>query len=235
MYNTILGAKPLQPDGHCFYYADYNLKGSRVYSDHRWPCCSGTMPQVAADYGINAYLQSNGAVWVNLYIPSVLRWKQGASQIELEQSGEYPHSDAITLRIKTSAPTEFALHLRIPAWSKGGKISVNGRTVSNATSSGFAAIHRTWRTGDVVELELPAKLRLQPINAAHPDTAALMHGPLVLFAMTDAQPVITHRQALNARRTGTAEWTIETDTTSLKLVPFTAVGDASYTTYLKLS
>ena len=235
MYNTILGAKPLQPDGRAFYYADYNFKGGRVYSDHRWPCCSGTMPQVAADYGINTYLQSDGAVWVNLYIPSVLRWKQGSSQIELEQSGDYPHSDAIKLRIKASTPAEFALHLRIPAWSESSKISVNGRAISNATSSGFAAVRRTWKTGDVVELELPAKLRLQPLNDIHPETAALMYGPLVLFAMTDAQPVITRRQAFAARRTGTAEWTIETDTTPLKLAPFTAVGDAAYTTYLKLS
>jgi DUF1680 family protein len=235
MYNTILGAKPMQPDGRTFYYADYNLKGSRVYSDHRWPCCSGTMPQVAADYGINTYLQEAGAVWVNLYIPSVLRWKQGASQIELQQSGDYPFSDAVKLRVKASSPAEFALHLRIPAWTEGNKISVNGREASGTTAAGFVSLRRTWKTGDVVELELPAKLRLQPVSAEHPETAALMYGPLVLFALTDAQPAITRRQALAARRTSTGEWTIETDDTSLKLVPFAEVGDAAYTTYLKLA
>ncbi len=58
MYNTVLGAKPLQPDGRTFYYSDYNFKGRKVYSDtQHWPCCSGTLPQVAADYRINTYFR----------------------------------------------------------------------------------------------------------------------------------------------------------------------------------
>jgi len=28
MYNTVLGAKPLQTDGSTFYYSDYNFKAS---------------------------------------------------------------------------------------------------------------------------------------------------------------------------------------------------------------
>jgi hypothetical protein len=235
MYNTILGARPLEPDGHTFYYSNYNFKGSRVYSPHLWPCCAGTMPQVTADYGINTYFRDPGAVWVNLYIPSVLRWQQGSSQIELEQSGDYPLSDTVELRVKTSSPADFALHLRIPAWAEASKISVNGRPVQSETAKGFASISRTWESGDSVELELPAKLRLQPISPQHPETAALMHGPLVLFAMTDAQPAITSKQALAASRTTSTEWTIQTDTTPLKLTPFTEVGDAPYTTYLKLT
>ena len=235
MYNTILGAKPMQPDGHTFYYADYNFKGSRVYSDHRWPCCSGTHPQVAADYGINTYLRDKGAVWVNLYIPSVLRWNEGSSRMELEQTGDYPYSDVVKFQVKASSPAEFDLRLRIPAWSEGSRVSVNGRLVPNAVTRGFASVHRTWKTGDVVEVELPAKLQLQPINPMHPETAALVRGPLVLFAMTAAQPAVTRKQALAAQPGSRGEWTIKTESGLLKLVPFTEVGDAAYTTYLKLS
>src|SRR5947209_15300363 len=47
LYNTVLGAKPLQADGSTFYYSDYHFKGRKVYSDRRWACCSGTLPQVA--------------------------------------------------------------------------------------------------------------------------------------------------------------------------------------------
>ena len=52
MYNTVLGAKPLQPDGRNFYYSDYNFKGRKVYKEVNWTCCSGTLPQVAAEYRI---------------------------------------------------------------------------------------------------------------------------------------------------------------------------------------
>ena len=96
-------------------------------------------------------------------------------------------------------------------------------------------MRRTWKNGDVVELELPSKLRLQAIDAAHPEVVALLQGPLVLFAKTEAQPVLTREQVLGARRSAGAEWVVETDPEPLRLVPFTEVGDAAYTTYLKLS
>jgi len=128
MYNTVLGAKPLRTDGQAFYYADYNGAGSKVYSNHRFPCCSGTLPQVATDYGINAYLRDARGVYVNLYLPSTLRWVQGDARCSLQQSGDYPLADAVTMRIGTSRPLEFALRLRIPAWASGAHVEINGET-----------------------------------------------------------------------------------------------------------
>ena len=127
MYNAALGAKPVEPDGHAFYYSDYNAKGSRVYSDHRWPCCSGTLPQLAADYGINTYLREPGAIWINLYIPSVLRFVDNGVSFNLEQSGEYPYSDKVTFNITTSRKADLTLRFRIPAWTRNPQIDVNGR------------------------------------------------------------------------------------------------------------
>ncbi len=235
MYNAALGALPMRADGQAFFYADYNFKGKRVYSKHLWPCCSGTLPQVAADYGINSYLREPGAVWVNLYIPSTLRWRQGSAHMELEQRGEYPYSDTVELRVRASAATPFTLRLRIPAWSQGARITVNGRAVPVRVAAGFASIERTWKTGDRVQLELPAQLRLQAIDAAHPQVAALMYGPLVLFAKTAAQPPISREAALSARRTGRAEWAIDTPGGALRLAPFPELGEVEYTTYLQLT
>jgi len=235
MVNTVLGSRPLQADGSTYYYSDYNFKGRRVYHDARWACCSGTLPQVVTDYGINSYLQEPGGVWVNLYIPSVLRWRVGANQVQLEQTGDYPLGDAVKFRVTTARPETFALHLRIPAWAEGARVAVNGRAMPLDVSKGFAVVRRTWRNGDGVELELPSKLRVEAIDAAHPEVVALMRGPLVLFAKTESQPRLTREQVLGARRSAGAEWVIDTGEGPLRMVPFTEVGDAAYTTYLKLS
>jgi hypothetical protein len=167
----------------------YNAKGNRVYSDHRWPCCSGTLPQLAADYGINTYLRDFHAIWINLYIPSVLRFVENGVSFSLEQSGEYPYSDKVTFKITTSRKADITLRFRIPAWIRNPQIEVNGRPFPLAVTKGFASVHRTWKTGDFVNLLLPATLRLEPISAAYPDTAALLYGPLVLFALTSAPPI----------------------------------------------
>ena len=53
-YNTVLGATPIQPDGRAFYYSDYTRRAQKSFHPDRWPCCSGTLPMIAADYAISA-------------------------------------------------------------------------------------------------------------------------------------------------------------------------------------
>ena len=237
MYNTILGAKPLQADGRTFYYSDYNSKGRKVYSAHRWPCCSGTMPQVAADYRINTYFRDpQQGIYVNLYIPSTLRWTQDGANVALTQKSMYPFENVVRFDVKMSKAMEFPVNFRIPAWAEGASISVNGRRVQTPTNAGnFASIHRRWKSGDRVEVDLPAKLRLEPIDSAHPQTVALLFGPLVLFAITETKPGLTRAALLAAKRTGQQTWEIATGTGPIKIVPFTAIAEEQYSTYFSVA
>jgi uncharacterized protein len=234
MYNTVLGALPLQADGRTYYYSDYNFKGRKVYHAQRWACCSGTLPQVAADYRINTYFRDGRGVYVNLYIPSTLHWTQDGAHILLTQKGEYPYDPHIQLEVKASKPVEAAVSLRIPAWAEKAFVSVNG-TRQEASSGSFARLERQWKDGDRIELELPLTARLEAIDAQHPETVALLVGPLVLFAITESQPAMTRAQLLGAKKIGAQSWQIETASGPVKMLPFTAIGEEGYTTYLKVS
>jgi uncharacterized protein len=236
MYNTVLGAKPLLADGRCFYYADYHQHGRKVYSDRRWACCSGTLPLVAADYRLNVYFRAPRNLFVNLYIPSTLQWTEGGARAALTQTGNYPFDSHIEFELQLSAPREFALRLRIPAWAHTAALAVNGRRAAVAVNPGrFATLWRLWKSGDRVQLELPLTTRLAAIDAAHTDTVALLVGPLVLFALTDDQPRLSAGQLLAARRSGAQGWEVATDDGLVPFLPFTAIGEQQYTTYLKLS
>jgi DUF1680 family protein len=236
MYNTVLGAKPLQPDGKTFYYSDYNFKGRKVYSNHGWPCCSGTMPQVAADYRINTYFRDSRGIYVNLYIPSTLRWTQENANISLTQRSSYPFDSMVQFDVDAFKPVEFAVNFRIPSWAEGASISVNGKRTSEAVIPGhFATVQRRWKAGDRVELDLRLTKRLEAVDARHPNTVALLCGPLVLFAITDATSTVTRQQLLSAKKIGEQQWQVETAAASLKLLPFTAISDEPYSTYLAVS
>ena len=238
MYNTVLGARPMHADGRAFYYADYNFSGSKVYSNHRFPCCSGTLPQVAADYGINSYLRSSRGIYVNLYIPSSVRWRQHDAQMSLEQSGTYPFSDLVSMHITASLPREFFLNLRIPEWAEGARIEVNGRRWPESPMPGsFASLSRRWRTGDRIDLELPRRRRLEPIDSQHPEVVALLFGPLVLFGITDhsAAPSITRNQLLAVKQTGERLWESNADVRPRKFLPYVAIDDETYSTYLNVA
>jgi len=235
MYNTVLGAKHLQPDGTAFYYSDYNFNGRKTYATHRWPCCSGTLPQVAADYRINTYFRDSRGIYVNLYIPSTVRFGQGNARIELTQRSTYPFSSVVQFQVKLSQPAGFRVCLRIPTWAEAASISVNGkREVPWATPGSFAAIYREWKNGDRIEIELPSKTRLEAIDTQHPGTVALLHGPMVLFAITKTPPRVTKRQLLAAKREGTVKWHVDTADGAMTMLPFTAVADEQYSTYLRV-
>lgn len=235
MYNTVLGAKPLQPDGHAFYYSDYNFAGQKVYSDHRWPCCSGTLPQVATDYRINSYLRDAQGVFVNLYIPSSVRWTQNGNQISLVQKSSYPTDENVEFLFTLLQPTEFSMSFRIPVWADGASISVNGKRVTSPIVPGtFASVRRSWRTGDRIDLELPMKPRLEAIDARNPDTVALLRGPLVLFAITKSPGNVTRKQLLDVKSAGDGKWQLETANGPVLMLPFTAINQEQYSTYLKV-
>ena len=74
-------------------------------------------------------------------------------------------------------------------------------------------------------------MRLEAVDPRHPQTVALVRGPLVLFAITDAQPVLTRADLLAAKRMDQRSWQVKTASASFKMLPFTEIGDEQYTTY----
>jgi len=218
MYNTVLGAKPIQSDGQSFYYSDYNFQGHKFYHPDKWPCCSGTLPQVATDYRISTYFLDSDDVYVNLYVPSAARWN-GRS---LRQRTEYPYSNDVRLDLSAPSPATFSIFLRIPEWTRAPRVTVSGVRDSRQLAPGtFAEIRREWKNGDRIELELPRPKRLMAVDAEHPDTVAVMQGPLVLMAVGNLPA-----------RIGRAELLSEKPDT-LRLKSFMEIQDEPYTTYLR--
>jgi DUF1680 family protein len=193
------------------------------------------LPQVAADYRINTYFRDASGVYVNLYIPSKVRWAHNGSQVSLSQSGGYPFDPHTQFEVTASRPVEFAIHLRIPAWAEGATVSVNGKRLATPIVPGsFASVHREWRTGDKIDLELPLKTRLEPIDTQHSDTVALLAGPLVLFAITDGADKFTRGQLLAVKLPSIRRWQVETPNRTVEFLPFTMIEDEQYSTYVRL-
>ncbi len=239
LYNTILGALPIQADGTSFYYADYNNTGKKVYYKDKWPCCSGTFPQLAADYHISTYLRSSDGVYVNLFTPSSVKWTDGGGKYGLTQQTKYPFDNKVQIDVAGSRAADYTIYVRIPGWTTSSTVlSVNGNRVSQPVQPGtFAGIRRTWKDGDRVELELPMPLRVEQVDANHPKYVALVRGPLVLFAVADSQPGFTKAELLRAslanNATGDSVAT-SADGKSVSMRPYMSIKDESYSTYVLL-
>jgi DUF1680 family protein len=240
LYNCALGAKPIEPDGRAFYYSDYTRSAAKTFHPDRWPCCSGTLPMLAADYGISACFTEPQGIYLNLYIPGRVAWRQDTAACRLHIATDYPYASTVAMSLQLSQPRTFALHLRIPAWATGASLAVNGRRNPAPIVPGtFAGIVREWRSGDRVELDLPLRRRLQAVDAQHPDTVALAAGPLVLMRIlgdgTATLPgtVLPRSALLAAERAPGPErrWTVGHGSQIMELRAFADIGAQHYSAY----
>ncbi|MGD0889927.1 MAG: beta-L-arabinofuranosidase domain-containing protein [Terracidiphilus sp.] len=236
LYNTILGARPLKEDGTSFYYSDYNNRyAAKGYYKDKWPCCSGTFPQLTADYGISSYFHDREGIYVNLYTPSRATWNQGSGRVTLTQRTSYPYNLSSQIDVTADNPATFTIFLRIPAWA-GPKttVAVNGRRVSTDLQPGrFARINSTWKQGDRIEVEFEAKTTLEAVDPQHPDMVAPVNGPLALFA-TGLLPASIQRTALTKAEQiskGSDTWQASTEAGSLTLKSFPSIQDELYRLY----
>jgi DUF1680 family protein len=238
LYNTIAGAWPILPDGTSFYYSDFSNSGRKVHYRDKWPCCSGTFPQLAADYGISSYYRSVDGIYINLFLPSVVSWSLNGTPCTLTQITDFPRTNTTQLELKLSRPEAFSVYIRIPGWA-GEKttLTVNGaKTVLDVIPGRFLALPRTWKDGDRIEIEFQIPLRLEAVDSKNPNTVALMRGPIVLFAAGNIPERITRRQLLAATAVtqSSTDWVAKTDPGSLTFRPFGAIMNEGYRLYLQV-
>jgi uncharacterized protein len=236
LYNTVLGAKPVEPDGRAFYYSDYTTHARKGFHPDHWPCCSGSLPMIAADYAISACFTDAQGIYVNLYVPAQVTWTQNTQRCSLSITTDYPYAPTVTMSLQTPSPQRFAINLRIPAWAQDASVSVNGRRQAGSLQPGqFTTLWREWRGGDRIELELPLLKRLESIDTEHADTVALLAGPLVLMRVAPgpAAAMISRAELLAAQRTpnDSHEWQASSATGPIKLKPFIDIGEEIYSAY----
>ena len=222
LYNGILAAMPPKPDGSAFYYSDYHPLAQKGFHPEKWPCCSGTYPQVIADYLASMYFHDDSDVYVNLFAPSELRW----NELTLTQMTDYPDGQRVTFRVNLPQPRRFNLRVRIPSWASGARLTAEGKDWQ-ASPGQFATIGRVWNDRDVVELTLPMTNRLQPIDEQHENLVALMRGPVMLVAVNQELKIPRSAVPEDSSRAITAG--------EVKFVPFYRVRDERYTTYFTMT
>lgn len=185
LYNHILSSQ--RPTGGFVYFTPMRPGHYRVYSQPQegfW-CCVGSGLENHGKYGELIYAHGTNDIYVNLFIPSVLTWKEKG--ITLTQQTRFPFEETSTLAVKVAKPTKMGLHIRIPHWTKGAmQVSVNGKAIKPVvdTTAGYMLIERTWRSGDRITLSLPMHTTAETL----PDQSrwvSFVHGPIVLAAVLD--------------------------------------------------
>lgn len=248
LYNHILASQD-HGNGMMCYFVPLRMGTKKEFSDpyNSFTCCVGSGMENHVKYGESIYFKGkDGSLYVNLFIPSVLRWKEKEATVTLQSN--LPADPKVSLALELKKPASFAVRIRKPGWVSGAVVpTVNGKPIANAAvdSEGYIVISRKWKNGDVVEIALPSSL----YSVAMPDNdrrRAYFYGPVLLagnLGKAELDPM-KGIPVLVTNETEPARWIKPTDkaqtlfrTTSagvpadITLQPFYSIQDESYSVY----
>lgn len=191
VYNHALSAHHPEHGGYV-YFTPARPRHYRVYSQPEvcfW-CCVASGMENQSRYGQFLYAHDDEGLYVNLYAPSRLEWRDKG--VEVRQATRFPDEQRTSLTFSVEKPVTMAVRLRHPNWVPKGafRVSVNGeaQAIESAPSS-YVELTREWREGDRVDVELPMHTVAEPLPYLD-EYVALVHGPIVLAAKTGTEDLV---------------------------------------------
>ncbi|WP_295719119.1 glycoside hydrolase family 127 protein [Mucilaginibacter sp.] len=180
LYNHILASQNHETGMMC-YFVPLRMGGKKDYSSpfDTFTCCVGSGMENHVKYNESIYFRgADGSLYVNLFIPSVLSWKDKG--LSVKQESNLPESDRTTLTVTTVKPVQMAIRVRKPKWAGNTSISINGKKQQlTADAQGYLVLNRKWKNNDKIEFTMPENVYTE----AMPDNAnrrAVFYGPVLL-------------------------------------------------------
>lgn len=183
LYNHILSTENHDKGGFV-YFTPMRPGHYRVYSQPQtsfW-CCVGSGMENHAKYGEMIYAHTDKDLYVNLFIPSVLKWAE--KKMVLKQENNFPQNPSTKLVFEAAPKSEINLKLRAPEWTNASQImvSINSKNIHvPVDADGYININRKWKKGDAVEMKMPMHLTAEQLPDQS-DYYAFKYGPVVLAA-----------------------------------------------------
>lgn len=180
LYNHILASQN-HADGMMCYFVSLRMGGKKEYSTpfDTFTCCVGSGMENHVKYNESIYFRgADGSLYINLFIPSVLNWKEKG--VTVKQESNLPASDRIIFTVNATKPAIFAIRIRKPKWSSNASIRINGKQQQlSPDTQGYFVLSRKWGKNDKIELNTPENIYTEtmPDNA---NRCAIFYGPVLL-------------------------------------------------------
>lgn len=130
-------------------------------------CCPPNLERTFASLPGYFYSTSDDQLYVHLYDNSELNWRlHDGTGLRVVQQTNYPWQGDVHMEVSPARPSDFALNLRIPVWSRQSTVRVNGKTISGVEPGQYLQVRRRWSSGDRVEISFDMTTRILRANPA---------------------------------------------------------------------
>ncbi len=255
LYNHILASQN-PTDGMMTYFVPLRMGTKKKFSRpfNTFTCCVGSGIENHSKYAEQIYSHdSEGQLYINLFIPSVLDWKEQG--IVLRQETNFPETNFTSFIYQGEKASTMTLLIRKSSWSRGRtRFFMNGRENFNVKSydvvfefdrvEGYMPLRVTMQKNDKLEIRFSMQLYTESMPD-NPNRITIKYGPLVMAGLLGKEmpdpvfgtPVImTENKNVNSwiKSSGQPlqyEMNGVGKPFDVKLVPFYQVHDQYYSVY----
>jgi DUF1680 family protein len=236
-YNSVMALQNSE-NGTYVYHLPLNSPQNKKFlekSDFR--CCNGSSIEAFSHLNSNIYFYNNDDIWVNLYIPSEVKWN--TRETTISQKGNFPASPAIQFAVSTKKASRFAINLFMPDWvTNQTKVLINGMPVTiDLKPLSYIKLDREWKNGDKIELTFDYKfyVKTMPDNQ---NILAIYYGPMLLAIETEKELLLTGNITdipnSISKQGDTLIFRLKNNGVEYKLLPFYDINNSSYGVYATL-
>ncbi len=199
LYNGFLSGISL--DGKKFFYSN-PLASSGYHERSEWfkcACCPSNIVRFIASIPGYVYAQHDDTLYINLFVSNTTTISLAENIVSITQDTEYPWDGLVKMTINLQKETDFNIAVRIPGWTQNKPVpsnlyrylkksdvqvslKVNGKPFEIICEKGYTHISRTWKDGDIIELDFPMTIRRVSVHEKVKEDngkVAFERGPIV--------------------------------------------------------
>ncbi|NDW19814.1 hypothetical protein D0T53_12980 [Dysgonomonas sp. 216] len=236
-FNAILPTQSKTNGSYVYHLPLGSPRNKKYLKDNDFFCCSGSCTEAFSQLNSGIYYYNDSAIWVNLYVPSEVSWKE--KNVKLEQYGNFPKDTVVNFTVSAKRNTNFTLKLLIPSWAKEVDLYINNeKQPINSVPMSFLDVKRKWRDKDEVKLVFHYDFHLKPM----PDNSqifAVYYGPMMLVFESNKEIILkgnteTVLNNLSISDSDESTFQLKNDKNNYLLRPLFDIDNQSYGVYANI-
>ena len=235
-YNSVLSSQNSRT-GDFVYHLPLGSPRKKEFLDNNsdFRCCNGTSIEAFSSLNSNIYFHDGKNLWINLYVPSSLKWKDRG--LELVQNGDFLREQKVEFVLRLENPQDFSVNLFIPSWSRSAQIFINDKLEGEAVPNSFFVMNRKWNCEDCITICFHFDFRIE----AMPDDdkmISIFYGPMLLafetaeevFLSDSAEIIKTELKVIDQKH---LLFSLDDGGRSYSLKPLLDISDEAYSVYVQ--
>lgn len=187
-YNAVLALQNAHT-GDCVYHLPLGSPRHKAFlKKNDFRCCNGSSIEAFSLLNSGIYYHDDSCLWVNLYVPSAVQWKE--KNVTIEQDGNFPDTSTVDFTVSVKKKSDFTLNLFIPSWAQKVDVYINDELQKETVSPmSYISIHRQWKNHDRLKMIFHYDFHLKTMPDDE-NVIALFYGPALLAFETTSELIL---------------------------------------------